>query len=223
MAVPELSAPAELYYDAVESKKYNANTRISKIQREITLRAAELLEMPAETRAVVLDLGCGSGLSGQALRECGHQWVGVDISPAMLQVAREQSPSLGLLCCDLGAPLPFRKEAFEYAVSISAVQWLFQSYSAQHYPLKRIKTFFKSLHAVVSVRAVIQVYCSKKELDILSREAKLAGFTGGLVVDNEGTKNVKTYLVLDKYARKPSEAKRRTAKPSRKRAIMEQE
>ena len=27
---------------------------------------------------------CGSGLSGEALTEAGHAWVGVDISPAML-------------------------------------------------------------------------------------------------------------------------------------------
>lgn len=33
---------------------------------------------------LLLDLGCGSGLSGEALTECGHQWVGMDISEAML-------------------------------------------------------------------------------------------------------------------------------------------
>jgi 18S rRNA (guanine1575-N7)-methyltransferase len=36
---------------------------------------------------VLLDVGCGSGLSGEALSEAGHVWVGCDISEAMLDVA----------------------------------------------------------------------------------------------------------------------------------------
>lgn len=32
----------------------------------------------------MLDVGCGSGLSGQALEEAGHYWVGCDISMSML-------------------------------------------------------------------------------------------------------------------------------------------
>ena len=39
---------------------------------------------------LLLDIGCGSGLSGEALTDEGHAWVGVDISAAMLDVARER-------------------------------------------------------------------------------------------------------------------------------------
>lgn len=37
---------------------------------------------------MILDLGCGSGLSGEQVEGAGHMWVGVDISPAMLGIAR---------------------------------------------------------------------------------------------------------------------------------------
>ena len=33
---------------------------------------------------MVLDLGCGSGLSGEILEEYGHFWFGIDISKSML-------------------------------------------------------------------------------------------------------------------------------------------
>lgn len=47
-------------------------------------RALELLTLPEDEPCFVLDIGCGSGLSGSVLDEQGHFWVGVDISSAML-------------------------------------------------------------------------------------------------------------------------------------------
>lgn len=46
-------------------------------------RAIELLALP-DRPCFLLDLGCGSGLSGSVLEEQGHTWVGLDISQAML-------------------------------------------------------------------------------------------------------------------------------------------
>lgn len=63
MTVPELSAPAEIYYNNEESKKYTKNTRITKIQSEMTRRAIHLLELNEEyPTKPILDIGCGSGL-----------------------------------------------------------------------------------------------------------------------------------------------------------------
>lgn len=36
-----------------------------KIQTELAQRAYELLELPSDSAGVLLDIGCGSGLSGQ--------------------------------------------------------------------------------------------------------------------------------------------------------------
>jgi 18S rRNA (guanine1575-N7)-methyltransferase len=47
-------------------------------------RAIELLALSDDEPHFLLDLGCGSGLSGSVLEEQGHAWVGVDISSAML-------------------------------------------------------------------------------------------------------------------------------------------
>lgn len=220
MAVPELSKPAELYYNAEESEKYNRNSRITKIQREMALRAIQLLKIDVPC-PVILDLGCGSGLSGECISDSGYEWVGADISPSMLGIALRNTPAIGLIKCDLGFQLPFRAESFDFSISISAIQWLFQSFQKEHYPLRRIKTFFRSLHDTVSRRAVLQFYCSKKETDILMREAIVAGFYGGLVVDNEGTKNCKYFLVLDKFKQTKKISREKPPKPSKPRIKLE--
>lgn len=54
------------------------------IQTQMTERALELLILPEDTSCYILDLGCGSGLSGTVLEENGHVWVGLDISTSML-------------------------------------------------------------------------------------------------------------------------------------------
>ena len=48
------------------------------IQAEITMRAVELLQLPPGQVSMILDVGCGSGLSGKVLEEQGHYWVGCD-------------------------------------------------------------------------------------------------------------------------------------------------
>eukprot|EP01042_Synura_sphagnicola_P009973 gene9973-12805_t len=79
MSRPETTAPPELFYNEPEARKYDSSSRMIKIQEEITTRAMEMLGLPNRP-CYILDIGCGSGLSGQVLEEAGHYWVGCDIS-----------------------------------------------------------------------------------------------------------------------------------------------
>jgi 18S rRNA (guanine1575-N7)-methyltransferase len=96
MSRPEATGHAAIFYNEKEARKYNSSSRMIGVQREITERAIELLRLPdciADTSIVpslILDIGCGSGLSGQVLEEKGHVWVGCDISRDMLLVAKER-------------------------------------------------------------------------------------------------------------------------------------
>jgi len=90
MSRPELTGHASNFYNEKEARKYNSSSRMINVQREITLRAIELLLLPPDETSLVLDIGCGSGLSGQVLEEKGHAWVGCDVSRDMLQVAHER-------------------------------------------------------------------------------------------------------------------------------------
>ncbi|XP_016115019.1 SH2B adapter protein 2-like [Sinocyclocheilus grahami] len=81
---PEHMAPPEVFYNEQEAKKYSQNSRMIEIQTQMSERAVELLSLPEDQPCYLLDVGCGSGLSGDYLSEAGHYWVGVDISTAML-------------------------------------------------------------------------------------------------------------------------------------------
>jgi 18S rRNA (guanine1575-N7)-methyltransferase len=73
---PEHSAPPEIFYNDDEARKYTDNSRIINIQRQLTERALELLALPNDgSPKFILDLGCGSGLSGEALTDQGHIWM----------------------------------------------------------------------------------------------------------------------------------------------------
>lgn len=92
MSRPELTGHASIFYNAKEAKKYDSSSRMMGVQREITERAIELLRLPPPTEkpSFILDVGCGSGLSGTVLEEKGHVWVGCDISRDMLEVANQR-------------------------------------------------------------------------------------------------------------------------------------
>lgn len=80
MSRPEGTQAPDQYYDEREAQKYNSSSRIISIQAEIAQRAIELLTLPPSRPSYILDVGCGSGLSGQELEDAGHYWVGCDIS-----------------------------------------------------------------------------------------------------------------------------------------------
>ena len=65
----------------------------------------------------VLDLCCGTGLFIGAAQKAGLMATGVDISPAMLNVARKNHPEVAFLECDASS-LPEEKGAYD-AVTIS--------------------------------------------------------------------------------------------------------
>jgi len=88
MSRPELTAPPQEFYNDTEARKYTTSSRVIEIQDRLTERAVELLNFADDgVPRFLLDVGCGSGLSGDRLTELGHQWIGTDISKSMLEVA----------------------------------------------------------------------------------------------------------------------------------------
>lgn len=197
---PEYQAPPEMFYNETEARKYTQNSRIMDIQTQMTERALELLILPEDTSCYILDLGCGSGLSGTVLEENGHVWVGLDISTSMLGVAKDREVEGDLILRDLGCGVPFRAGTFDGAISISTLQWLCNADKKSHNPVKRLYTFFSSLFACLtrSARAVFQFYPDGSEqIELVTSQAMKAGFYGGVVVDfPNSTKAKKYFLVL---------------------------
>lgn len=169
----------------------------------MTNRALELLDL--NSPSLILDVGCGSGLSGAILSEVSpeqggpHVWVGMDISPSMLEIALGRDVEGDLLLADIGQGMPFRPGSFDAAISISAIQWLCNAESNDVSPEGRLKRFFEGLYASLrrGGRAVCQFYPKNDaQRSMISGAAIKAGFGAGILEDDPGTKSSKLYLVL---------------------------
>ncbi|XP_075575922.1 18S rRNA (guanine-N(7))-methyltransferase isoform X3 [Pelecanus crispus] len=144
-------------------------------------RAVELLGLPEDRPCLLLDVGCGSGLSGDYISDEGHYWIGMDISPAMLDVAVEREVEGDLLLADVGHGIPFRPGMFDGCISISAVQWLCNADKKSHSPPKRLYRFFSTLYTAL--------------LELITAQAMRAGFTGGMVVDYPNSAKAKKFFL----------------------------
>ncbi len=94
-----------LYRDWAET--YD-NTMLQGLNYQSPALVAELLAQHLPDRqAQILDIGCGTGLGGQALAGHGFQCIdGLDVSPEMMQVAGRRGVYRQFLTADLNAPLP---------------------------------------------------------------------------------------------------------------------
>jgi 18S rRNA (guanine1575-N7)-methyltransferase len=163
----------------------------------MTTRCLELLDL--HSNSFILDIGCGSGLSGEILDDHGHTWVGMDISASMLAVALDRDTTGDLLLADMGQGIPFRPGTFDAAVSVSAVQWLCNAESSDVSPQGRLSRFFDGLYAAVrrGGKCVLQFYPkNEQQRTMITGAAVKAGFGAGLLEDDPDTKNKKVYLVL---------------------------
>lgn len=183
MALPEHTLPPEIYY----TEKYNKKSTII-TQTKIMNRCLEILNK----KGMILDVGCGSGILQ------GDKWMGIDISKNLLKTSEKP---LCLINGDIGNGLPFKPGTFDGIVSVSCIQWLLYTFKKEHNRDLRLYNFFKSLYSILKRdgKAVLQFYPQKGDMEIFMKVAKKVGFNGGVIIDNEGTRKVKYYLVLECY------------------------
>eukprot|EP00922_Rhytidocystis_sp_ex-Travisia-forbesii_P036847 GHVS01054817.1.p1 GENE.GHVS01054817.1~~GHVS01054817.1.p1 ORF type:complete len:355 (+),score=68.94 GHVS01054817.1:238-1302(+) len=193
---PERSnVEAHEYYQNKQAQRYATDSN-RVVQTELTQTAIQLIgqtnqrpppERSKQERAsFVMDLGCGTGMSLDALKEVYEVVVGCDSSTAMLALP-PASHHAHLVQLDFSQGLPFRSNSLEAVVSISAIQWLLVD-SLGRSALEKLSTFFAHLRRCLcarSGRAVLQVYLESclSEAQMLQTEATRAGLCAMLVVD----------------------------------------
>jgi len=197
---PEHQKPPEIFYDDTEAKKYAKSTRMQDIQTKLAERALELLSLPQGSSKLLMDIGCGTGISGSILKNAGHFWVGLDISEAMLKVGKQSGDQVAgdTILHDMGSGFGFRSGVFDGAISISALQWLCNADTSTANPIQRINRFFNTLYASLArgARAVFQFYPEdSRQIELLTSSAIRAGFTGGLLIDYPNSAKAKKYFL----------------------------
>lgn len=113
---------------------------------------ARLVDAMVPRGARILDAGCGPGRVGGYLAAAGHQVVGVDVDPALIEAARQDHPRAQWLVGDLAElDLPSRgvTEPFDVIVSAGNVM-AFLAPSTRVQVLERLRA-----HLAPGGRAVI--------------------------------------------------------------------
>jgi len=78
----------------------------------------------AKQNSVILDLGCGNGLSSYMLSKNGHTVIGTDISAFfLLDASHLQNKNLNYLVCD-ALSLPYKDESFDVVCSNELIEHL---------------------------------------------------------------------------------------------------
>ncbi len=101
-----------------------------------------------QTRAgLVCDIGCGPGHVARYLHDAGAKVIGLDLSPRMLEVARELNPAIPFEAGDMFA-LPFADEAL---AGIAAF------YAIVNIPEPSLPAVFRELHRVLRAGGLLLI------------------------------------------------------------------
>ncbi|MDP7701721.1 trans-aconitate 2-methyltransferase [Mycobacterium sp. TY815] len=141
---------------------------------------ARLIDALAARGARVLDAGCGPGRVGGYLASVGHDVVGVDVDPVLIEAAEQDYPAPRWLVADLAElDLPAHGIADPFDVIVSAGNVMtFLAPSTRVRVLSRLRA-----HLVSGGRAVIGFGAGRNyEFGEFLSDAKEAGFTPDLLL-----------------------------------------
>ena len=107
----------DLYRDWADRYDHDTVERFGYVAPQRTV--AVFLRHFSDRAARVIDVGCGTGLAGEVLRDQGFSNVdGLDISPEMLEAAREKGVYRELIEADLTKPLDIPTDSYDAVVSV---------------------------------------------------------------------------------------------------------
>ena len=195
--LPEDHVLPEIYYTEETARQYDRSSRIKKIQRDMTIRALEILEI--DPPALFLDLGCGTGYSMQAIIEEGFEVRGIDIAEHMLSIAEEKG--LEVYKADFTQKIPFPSNTFDFVISISTLQWIFHGFKPRDI-LGKVRKAGTEIYRVLKPKGkgIFQFYPkSSEQLDLAGKIFKEAKFRVTIIIDDPDIpKRRKIFLLCSK-------------------------
>ncbi len=176
-----------------DTEKSYEKAAIRKTQLQMARRI--LQEMKPDENSLILDVGCGSGFSMEAELTVSQKTFGFDISFELLLVAKRKGIK-NLVRADF-SDIPFKENAFDAIISISALQWLEakDEHDVKDHYARIAKEFFRLLKS--GGKAGLQFYpATEREWEIAVKCFRKL-FGGYIIEEGEGKKR-KRYLILEK-------------------------
>lgn len=84
----------------------------------------EVVDFLSDLDGIIIDLGCGNGRHSVKAKELGLNFVCLDISKKLLNIAKDKTGNVGSYVRSGLKNLPFRKESFDNAIYIAALHHL---------------------------------------------------------------------------------------------------
>lgn len=186
-----------------------------------------LLKLPKG--AQLFDLGCGSGVFSQLLRQRGHFVVGLDLSRQLLQRAKSQHPQTNYICADVEA-LPLASDSVDYLMFSCLLHHLPQRQQCLQEALRVLKKggrfvafdpnrlnpfmylyrdksspFYNSQGVTENERPILpyQVRRECQEVGLIANSLFLDGLSYRYVASSTAKGLLPIYNFLDKYCFKP--------------------
>ncbi|MFW9899462.1 MAG: class I SAM-dependent methyltransferase [Candidatus Thorarchaeota archaeon] len=201
-------------YIGSKAEEYDRQKWMERNQKRTTLKCIQYLfdtklgkennSIRRNIQYIILDLGCGTGFSSEALIENGFRVIGVDILSDMLTIANQkkkiiENSNLELILADINY-LPLKFNSIHHIISISTYNFItHEKYGREK--RKVVNNTAKYLNKILkgSGRVIIEFYPeNEEELDLYNSSFVNNGFEGFLVKKKQNQKAGQTYLLLKK-------------------------
>ena len=105
------------------------NNTLNKWHYKSPDQAALILKGMTDTDSIILDAGCGTGLSGEALKAKGFKNIdGIDISQQSLDIAEKNNSYRNLFKIDMqDYPFPIKKGSYDALICVGVLTYLPES------------------------------------------------------------------------------------------------
>ena len=115
----EYKDPRDLYRDWADTY----DNELAHNEYTTPIRTAKALTKFVSNKSTsILDFGCGTGLSAEALISCGFSTIdGIDISNEMIEIAREKRIYRNLECFNPDKGIPVKKNEYSIITAIGVI------------------------------------------------------------------------------------------------------
>lgn len=177
---PEDLHSVEEFYTKEEVDKYANTNAIRTTQRKLAARIMELLNMSTGT---IIDVGSGPGFTAEFFKEQGFDVTVLDINKYMLEYCKKKHlKTLQMNMLDLDK----LNHHYNYAISVSAVQWLKTS---------DFKKFAKGLSNIAD-NIAIQFYPKEESTVYKLGKALSRYFNIEIIIDNPDNPRKRTVFII---------------------------
>ena len=122
------------------SSRYDAHMlRELNYRAHLILRELADLMLPVQQGLDILDLGCGTGLTGAAFADVARRLDGVDLSPRMIEKARARGVYHTLIVADLETALAARRPSYDLILAADTFVYLGDLVAVFGHAARRLK------------------------------------------------------------------------------------